>query len=248
MDVGNSSAKAYGCGIEGAAGMACLGLLELEDWSALGALPAPRAVLVSSVAGDELTAAWTTRLGGLWPAQPELLVNPDSGLELRIKHPETVGADRLFAARGALARLGRSAIVVDAGTALTVDVLLVEGGRGIFLGGAIAPGPALLAQALGRGGARLHEINPQPGAPALGRETAAALEAGVVVGFEGAALELVRRVAAEAQLEAAPVLLAGGAAVFLREVLERTGGELLEAETLVAEGLAAAWSDRCARP
>lgn len=243
--MGNSSAKAYGVALGAQAEVICLGLADLGHPELLRALPAPRAVLVSSVASGELTEAWSRCLAGLWPLETEVLVNPPSGLELRVEHAQSVGADRLFAARGALARVGRSAIVVDAGTALTVDALLVEAGRGIFLGGAIAPGPALLAEALGRGGARLHGIEPQPGAAALGRETAAALKAGVVVGFEGAAMELVRRVALEAELGQVPVLLTGGAAGFLRAALGRTATELLEVPTLVPEGLAAAWADGC---
>lgn len=240
--MGNSSAKAYGVALGASAEVIALGVVDLEHPESLRALPAPRAALVSSVASAELTQTWSRHLAQLWPVETEVLINPPSGLELRVEHPETVGADRLFAARGALERLGRSAIVVDAGTALTVDALLVEDGRGIFLGGAIAPGPALLAEALGRGGARLHGIEPQPGAPALGRETAEALEAGVVVGFEGAALELVRRVGLEAELGQAPVLLTGGAAGFLREALGRTLAELVEVQALVPEGLAAAWA------
>ena len=51
------------------------------------------------------------------------VTNPPSGLELAIEEPETCGADRLFAARAALARAGGSALVVDAGTAVTVDAV-----------------------------------------------------------------------------------------------------------------------------
>ncbi|MBK7643517.1 MAG: type III pantothenate kinase [Planctomycetes bacterium] len=143
---------------------------------------------------------------------------PDPGLQIACRAPERVGRDRLFAARGALARLGRSCLVLDAGTALTVDALHVEpGARAQFLGGAIAPGPALLARALALGTARLPEIEPRPAARALGRDTHEALESGVAVGFAGAARELVARIGAEAGLETAPVCLTGGARAFLQE-------------------------------
>jgi type III pantothenate kinase len=106
---------------------------------------------------------------------------PDSGLENACSEPERVGRDRLFAARGALEIVRASAIVVDAGTALTVDALRVSadgasGLRGRFEGGAIAPGPRLLADALARHAARLPLVDPAPGARALGRVTLGALQ------------------------------------------------------------------------
>ena len=97
--------------------------------------------------------------------------------------------DRLFAARAALELGDEACLVVDAGTALTVDVArpaTAGAARGAFLGGAIAPGPTLLAAALARGAAQLPEIDPQPGAAALGLDTRAAIESGIAVGFAGA--------------------------------------------------------------
>jgi type III pantothenate kinase len=142
----------------------------------------------------------------------------DPGLEIACREPERVGRDRLFAARGACELLRSSCIVLDAGTALTVDALRCEGaGRPRFLGGAIAPGPRLLARSLAAGTARLPEIDPRPGARALGRDTREALESGVGVGFAGAARELVARIAHEAGLGAAPLVLTGGARAFLEE-------------------------------
>jgi len=149
---------------------------------------------------------------------------PDPGLVIDCTQPETIGVDRLYAARGALEVVRRSALVVDAGTALTVDALQVAtGGRGVFLGGAIAPGPLLLARSLAEGGARLQAVEPHPDAPALGKHTRAALEAGVAVGFRGAALHLVERIAAEAGLGDAPVVLTGGARAFLRGAADELG-------------------------
>ncbi len=181
----------------------------------------PDGIAVSSVAGsetcDDLVSAFQ-RSG-----YSQVVVNPASGLELRIRHAETVGLDRLYAARGAFWRVDSvPAIVVDAGTALTVDAV-VPGelpDHAAFLGGAIAPGPSLLAQALGAGGAQLPTIQPRPGAHALGRETCEALASGVVVGFEGAALHLVERISSEAGLEEPPIVLMGGAADFLEAVFK----------------------------
>lgn len=142
---------------------------------------------------------------------------PGAGLVLDVDSAHTVGADRLFAARGAFELARGSVIVVDAGTALTVDLLELRGERGHFRGGAITAGPALLARALSEHAARLPLIEPRPGAAALGRDTQAALAAGVGVGFRGAARELVESLARENALEQAPVFLTGGARAFLLE-------------------------------
>jgi len=187
-------------------------------------------VVVSSVSGRPARQALMDKLGALWP---DVSV-PDAGLELQVDTPETTGADRLFAARAAseLAR-GRTAIVVDVGTAMTVD--LVQDSA--FLGGAIAPGPGLLAKALGSGGAQLFEVEPRPGSRALGKSTAEALEAGVVVGLRGAARELVEQLRAEAT-EPGEVFVTGGARELLLSPAPFFPGiELLEVPLLVHLGL-----------
>jgi type III pantothenate kinase len=137
---------------------------------------------------------------------------PEPGVENTCRDPHTVGLDRLFAARGAMDALGRSALVVDAGTALTVDaVQWARAGVPRFLGGAIAPGPDLMAAALASGAARLPRVEPRPRVPALGLDTPSAIAAGVLHGFRGAATELVRRIGAESGLGCECVALTGGA-------------------------------------
>jgi len=193
---------------------------ELEGW--LASHPRPGVGAIASVASDETRDRWER---ALTPRCEAWLGTPEHGLVNRCDDPETVGVDRLFAARGAFELARRSCLVIDAGTALTVDVLRVQAQRAAgrelpplpeFLGGAIAPGPELLARALARGGARLPLVEPRPAAPALGRHTRAALQAGIAVGFAGAARELARRVAEEAGLGSEdPIFLTGGARGFL---------------------------------
>ena len=196
------------------------------DWASTRA--AGCGVALCAVASEEVEAALRASLES---AVAGPIRRPEPGLRLDCEHVETIGDDRLFAARGALALLGRSAVVVDVGTAMTVDLLRVEGGArlvvGVFAGGAIAPGPALLAQALASGGARLPAIDPRPGAPALGKHTRAALEAGVAVGLRGAARELVKGISASAGEGELPVVVSGGAADYL------LAGEPLAAEVHV---------------
>ena len=200
---------------------------------------APARAGIASVAAPELEQELARALTDLGCA--EVLLELDHGLDVRCRKVHTIGADRLFAAAGAAAWLGRSCVVLDAGTALTVDAVHVpDDGPPRFLGGAIAPGPELLAESLARSGARLFRVEPAPGAPALGTESAEALQAGCSVGFRGAAFELARRVGLEAGLAAAPRVLCGGAAAFLLEPEPFWPGELVHEPDLVARGIAAA--------
>lgn len=207
---------------------------ELESW--LGHERVARAALASVASAER-----TERVRVALAAHCErLLVAPESGVENRCREPERVGPDRLYAAAGAAELFGRSCIVVDAGTALTVDALLVEGETRAFLGGAIAPGPALTAAALASGTARLPRIEPRPGAHALGTVTEDALQAGVVVGFRGASARLVAEVAAEAGLARALVVLTGGAREFLLTPCAFVERPLEVVPELVQRGLLAA--------
>ena len=201
----------------------------------------PRFVALSSVAARALEAEVAEAVGAVGS---ELLAAPSPGITNRCRHPETTGLDRLYAARGALAVAGRSTIVVDAGTALTVDAVIHHPlGAGELLGGAIAPGPELGARALARETARLPYVACETGPPALGRDTEEAIRAGLVVGFRGAARALVEGIAAEAGLEDAPVALTGGARALLLEPTPFVEAELLVSPGLVHLGLLLAGLD-----
>ncbi len=169
-------------------------------------------VAVCGVGARDIEAQLRESLRALLGAR--FLGTPQCGLENATLAPESVGADRLFAARGAYEHVRGSAIVVDAGTALTVDALEVRA-RPRFLGGAIAPGPQLLAAALAQGTARLPHVDVSSVGHALGRDTREAIAAGVMHGFRGAARELVRAVASECSLESAPIVVTGGARISL---------------------------------
>lgn len=197
---------------------------------------------LSSVAAAEREATVASALGRA--CDERLLVAPDCGLAIEVREPARVGRDRLYAARGARELLGSSVpsarvVVVDAGTAVTVDA--VEDRR--FLGGAIAPGPALLARALHEHTARLPLVRPEAGASALGRDTESALRSGVVVGFRGAVRELVRRIASEADWTEHVVVVTGGARSLLllpEPFTDLSPSRLFVDEDLVHRGLLAA--------
>ncbi len=241
VDLGNSRLKACRWDQDGAS-FACrarwegeaTARAELAGW--LARHSAALAAL-ASVAARELTEHVRELLGAHCE---RVLMAPDSGLENRCREPERVGADRLYAAAGAAELCARSCLVVDAGTALTVDAVLVGAGTAAFLGGAIAPGPRLLAAALAEGTARLPRVEPRAGARALGTITEEAVQAGVVVGFRGAAAHLVEEIAVETGLGAAPVVLTGGAREFLLAPRPFTARRLEVVPELVHRGLLAA--------
>jgi type III pantothenate kinase len=94
--------------------------------------------------------------------------------------PETLGADRVAAAAAAFHRFGRPAarpvVALDAGTAVTLDVVTAGGAH---LGGAILPGPDALIRALARGTAQLPEVPFELPPSPIGTTTAGSIQSGV---------------------------------------------------------------------
>ena len=113
--------------------------------------------------------------------------------------PETLGNDRLAAAAGGwmqYAGTGTALLVIDAGTAITYEVIDSDG---VYRGGAIGPGPALLARALHTGTAQLPELRDLPGESAIGSSTAESIRIGVHWGFRESVAGIIRRIREELQ-------------------------------------------------
>jgi type III pantothenate kinase len=173
----------------------------------------PDAVVFSSVVpgwGDTLTRLCSAGVkvleAGTWLTLP---------FKLLVDEPDKLGPDRLAAACGARALDLDEAVIVDCGTAITVDVLNAEG----FCGGAIFPGYELILGALERGTAALPGIEPAFDACALpGRSTRDAMLAGAVIGTAGAVKEMIRRSFSSFSCEP-PVLVTGGGADTLEKEL-----------------------------
>ena len=119
--------------------------------------------------------------------------------------PRTLGADRLAAAVAAWALGGgRAVVALDAGTAITTDVVTAEPA---YLGGAIAPGPDLLRRALARDTGQLPETEWTAPASPVGASTAEAVQAGL------------------------SVMVLDGVAGLLRRTLDAVGGDALVVAT-----------------
>jgi type III pantothenate kinase len=168
----------------------------------------------------------------------------DLPLEVLVAEPHKVGIDRLAAAAaaGLVRRPGHGVIIVDCGTAATVDVVSPAGG---FLGGAILPGPALMARALAEGTSRLPAVAAleQEAPPAMpGRSTQEAIAAGIGWGIRGAIARLVEEARASIGAEA-DVILTGGWRGAVRDALPGA----IEMPELVLAGIALAADRACAR-
>ncbi len=134
----------------------------------------------------------------------------DFPIELDVCYPDRVGTDRLAAAVAVNKRRGsrKAAIVIDVGTAVTVDLVCREG---LFRGGAIFPGPAIAAAAFVVRTDALPPIRdvdfasmPEP----VGKSTEAAIQSGVGWGCLGAVKELVARMSR--RLSATPIVYSTG--------------------------------------
>jgi len=133
-------------------------------------------------------------------------VVPSIDLELA-----TAGSDRFAAAAGAtrLVEPGQSAVVVCAGTAVTVESVRADGLRWIWQGGVIAPGPTLLRHSLPDHTAALPLVDwPEGATSSFGHTTPEAMQNGLAGLFAGGVSELVRR--AMAALPGSPLVVATG--------------------------------------
>jgi type III pantothenate kinase len=104
--------------------------------------------------------------------------------------PNEVGVDRLANAVGGLALYGSPLIIVDAGTAVTLDVVSRDAE---YLGGAILPGIELSAEALAKRTARLPRVAAHEPHHAIGRTTVESIRSGLILGLVGAVDHLIER-------------------------------------------------------
>jgi type III pantothenate kinase len=144
-----------------------------------------------------------------------LVVGADLGaIPLAVEDPRSVGADRIVASVAAVALYGAPAIIVDLGTATRFDCV---DARGRFIGGAIAPGVIVAADALLSRAARLFRVELVKPERAIGRDTMTNIQSGVVFGFAGLIDGLVERMREEMGA-AAVVVATGGMAPLMAQV------------------------------
>lgn len=137
-----------------------------------------------------------------------------TGLRILYDSPRDVGPDRVADAVAAIKLYGTPVIVVDLGTGTVFDAISKEGD---YVGGAIAPGLGIAAEALFRRAAKLHRVELARPKAAIGQSTEAAVQSGVIYGYVGLVEGIVARFKAELGDEAKVVATGGWAELIAPE-------------------------------
>ena len=159
----------------------------------------------------------------------------ETGLTIKYTNPQEVGSDRIVNAAAAYRRYGGPIIIVDFGTATTFCTVTAAGE---YLGGAIAPGLRISAEALYARTAKLPKIELARPKSAIGQDTVTSMQAGLIFGYAGLVDGLVRRIQQEVGRECFVVATGGLAGLIAPE--SRTIREVRPHLTL--EGLALLWA------
>jgi type III pantothenate kinase len=147
---------------------------------------------------------------------PPLVVGPGvkTGVRICIDNPREAGADRIVNVAAAQRIYGGPAIIIDFGTATTFDVLSKTGD---YLGGAIAPGIVISAEALFTRASKLPRIELIPPEKAIGKNSVEAMQAGIMFGYAGLIENLVGRIRKEMGGKAKVIATGGLSAVIASE-------------------------------
>jgi type III pantothenate kinase len=211
-------------------GLQLLGLLAHANHAASDLTGICLASVVPPLTGRMVEAC--RRYAGLEPLVLDTGVK--TGVRIRYEDPHAVGADRIADAAAVQRLYGGPACVVDFGTATTFDAISAEGD---YLGGAIAPGIGIAADALVQRTAKLPRVDLQRPPSAIGRNTPHAMQSGLLFGYVG----LVEGMVARFRKELGPnmkVIATGG----LAEVVAReTEVFQIIAPWLTLDGLRIIW-------
>jgi len=137
-----------------------------------------------------------------------------TGLRILYDSPRDVGADRVADAVAAIHLYGTPLILVDLGTGAVFDAISKEGD---YVGGAIAPGMAIAAEALFRRAAKLYRVELARPKTAIGRNTVAAVQSGLIFGYVGLVEGIVTRFKEELGGQAKVVATGGWAELIAAE-------------------------------
>lgn len=145
-----------------------------------------------------------------------LVIGPGvkTGVRIRIDNPREVGTDRIVNAAAAHHLYRGAVIVTDLGTATTFDVISKEGD---YLGGAIAPGIAIAAEALFTRTAALPRVELVHPKQAIGTSTVTAMQSGIVFGYVGLIEGIIARIQQELGEKALVVATGGYAGLMAKE-------------------------------
>jgi type III pantothenate kinase len=161
-----------------------------------------------------------------------LVVGPGTrtGVSIKMDNPREVGADRIVNAVAAHEKYRKSCIVVDFGTATTFDYVSE---RGDYMGGVIAPGVNISAEALFLHASKLPRVEVARPSHVVGKNTVSAMQAGIFYGYVGLVEGIVERMKRE--LGSDPLVVATGG--LARAIASETPKIQIIDENLTLEGL-----------
>ena len=137
-----------------------------------------------------------------------------TGMKIRMDNPREVGPDRIVHSAAAYHLYGGPLIIVDMGTATTFDTVSKTGE---YIGGAIAPGLQTGAEALFARTAMLPRVNLTRPSKAIGTNTIAAMQSGIVFGYVGLIEGMISRIQKELPEKARVILTGGYTDIFAKE-------------------------------
>ena len=148
-----------------------------------------------------------------------------TGVRIRMDNPREVGSDRIANAAGAHSLYSGPIIVVAMGTATAFDTISKEGD---YLGGAVAPGLAISAEALFTRTAALPRVALVSPKKAIGTNTVTAMQSGIIYGYAGLIDGVVARIQEELGEKATVVATGGLASIIAKEtkVIEKVNPNL----------------------
>jgi type III pantothenate kinase len=157
-----------------------------------------------------------------------------TGLQIQIDNPREVGADRIVNAVAAFKKYPELICIIDFGTATTFDVVTQ---KGIYIGGAIAPGLKICAEALSKKTAKLPQIELKFPPKAISKNTTNAIQSGLLYGYTGLIEGLLNRFRQELKAEI-KIIATGGLAQILAPEIKSL--DIIE-PNLTLEGLKIIW-------
>jgi type III pantothenate kinase len=182
-------------------GVFCLNLLTRS-----GRLPEQITGAIVSCVVPALTGTFESMIATYFHRTPFIVSSDtDSGLNLKYTNPREIGSDRIVNAAAAYHKYRRDLTIVDFGTATTFCAVTRTGD---YLGGVIAPGLGISAEALFSRAAKLSKVELVRPKTVIGVDTAGSIQAGLVFGYAGMVDALVRRM--EQELGRATYVVATG--------------------------------------
>ncbi len=178
------------------------------------------AVLSSVV--PELTDVFSKLIENMIGQQPIKVSNElFLGIQINTENPSKVGQDRLINAAAAYQHYNTSLIVVDCGTATTMDVVTSEG---VFQGGVICPGLLISAEELFSKAAQLFQVNLEIPKNLIGKNTTESLKSGLIYGYAGMIESLIKKLTKEIKQQNQPdptVIITGGLATKILPIVTK---------------------------